>query len=1092
TDRLRDWLTAHPEASLADVAYTLQLGRRHFPHRRTVVGGSVRDLIASLADRTPAQVATRELAEAAPGVAFLFPGQGSQYVNMGRDLYEREPVFAREFDRCCELFSRALGEDLKAVIFPEPGREEAAAEQLRQTLYTQSSLFTLHYSLGRLWMHWGITPGAMLGHSIGEFSACCLAGVFSLEDAVTMGVARARMMQALPGGSMLSVRLPEEDVRRRLPAGCDIAANNGPQLCVASGPEPEIAHLQAALEAEGVVCRRLVTSHAFHSPMMDGIIAPFRKVVEGIRLNPPRIPIVSTVTGTWLKDSEATSADYWSRHLRATVRFAPAVRFAWSEGDRVMLEVGPRATATTLARQQSTDPSRQIAVASLADQAGNGAELAALLKAVGALWQCGIEIDWTHFYEREQRRRISLPTYAFERVRHWVDPVALTAVRAAAAAASGTGMTPAPAAAVPEGGSAKDHLIAQIKELLENSSGLELAGAKPEETFVEMGLDSLFLTQIATTLTKKFGVKITFRQLNEEYPNLDRLADFLLPHAGGAAAGAAPAARSGGPAAAGASALEDAPELKKAFGAQAKIVRERVDDLTPTQRAWLDDFIRRYNRKTAKSKAFTQSHRKHMADPRVVTGFKPQLKEIIYQPVVERSTGSTLWDIDGNQYIDVLNGFGSSMFGYMPDFIREACHRQLDTSIEIGPMHPLAGEVSELLCELTGHDRAAVCNTGSEAVLGAMRMARTVTGRSLIIAFSGSYHGINDEVIIRGSKSRKSYPAAPGIMPEAVQNMLILDYGTPESLKIIRERCSEAAAVLCEPVQSRRLEWRPVDFLKEVRAITEQNGTALIFDEVITGFRMHSGGAQALFGIRADIATYGKVIGGGMPIGAMCGRSHWMDALDGGFWQFGDGSVPEAPVTYFAGTFVRHPLTLAAAKASLLRMKNHPEMYDRLNSMTEDLRARANALFRRENVPYWLVNFGSCWKVKYDDSVPYIELFFVAMREKGIHIWDGFPCFMTTAHTPADMDRVIACMDETIRELKAAGFLPERSYVLEPVNRTLGDAPAPVEPQEQVVRADRPPVPGARLGRTPKGEPAWFVPDPNRAGKYLMVSLNGK
>ena len=1092
TDRLRDWLTAHPEASMGDVAYTLQLGRRHFPHRRTVVGGSIRDLIASLADRTPAQVSTRELAEASPGVAFMFPGQGSQYVNMGRDLYEREPVFAREFDRCCELFSRALGEDLKAVIFPAPGREDAASELLRQTLYTQSALFTLHYSLARLWMHWGITPGAMLGHSIGEFSACCLAGVFSLEDAVTIGVARARMMQALPGGSMLSVRLPEEDVRRRLPAGCDIAANNGPQLCVASGPEPEIAHLQAALEAEGVVCRRLVTSHAFHSPMMDGIIAPFRKIVEGIRLNPPRIPIISTVTGTWLKDSEATSPEYWSRHLRATVRFAPAVRFAWSEGDRLMLEVGPRATATTLARQQSTDPTRQIAVASLSDQSGNGAELAALLKAVGTLWQCGIEIDWARFYEREQRRRISLPTYAFERVRHWVDPVATTAKVAAAVGSATPSPAPSSAAEGADTGSAKDRLITQIKELLENSSGLELAAAKPEETFVEMGLDSLFLTQIATTLTKKFGVKITFRQLNEEYPNLDRLAEFLLPHAGGAAAGTATAAKTGGAAVPAASALEDAPELKKAFGAQAKIIRERVDDLTPTQRAWLDDFIRRYTRKTAKSKAFTQAHRKHMADPRVVTGFKPQLKEIIYQPVVDRSTGSTLWDIDGNQYIDVLNGFGSSLFGYMPDFIREACHRQLDTSIEIGPMHPLAGEVSELLCELTGHDRAAVCNTGSEAVLGAMRMARTVTGRSLIIAFSGSYHGINDEVIIRGSKSRKSYPAAPGIMPEAVQNMLILDYGTPESLQIIRERCSEAAAVLCEPVQSRRLEWRPVDFLKEVRTITEQHGTALIFDEVITGFRMHSGGAQALFGIRADIATYGKVIGGGMPIGAMCGRSHWMDALDGGFWQFGDGSVPEAPVTYFAGTFVRHPLTLSAAKASLLRMKNHPEMYDRLNSMTEDLRARANAIFRRENVPYWFVNFGSCWKVKYDDSVPYIELFFVAMREKGIHIWDGFPCFMTTAHTAADMDRVVACMDETIRELKAAGFLPERSFVLEPVNRTLGDAPAAVEPQEHVIRADRPPVPGARLGRTPKGEPAWFVPDPQRAGKYLMVSLNGK
>ncbi|MBN8247981.1 MAG: aminotransferase class III-fold pyridoxal phosphate-dependent enzyme, partial [Verrucomicrobia bacterium] len=1005
--------------------------------------------------------------------------------------------FAREFDRCCGLFSEALGQDLRAVLFPEAGQEEAAAERLRQTQFTQAGLFTLHVALARLWMHWGIQPAAMLGHSIGEISACHLAGVLSLEDAVRLVVARGGLMQAQPPGVMLSVRLSEEELRRRLPAGCDLAAVNGPQLCVASGPEAPMLHLQSALEAEGVVHRRLVTSHAFHSPMMDAVMAPFREVVATLTLRPPRIPVISAVTASWLKDAEATSPDYWSRHLRATVQFGPAVRFAWTDGNRVLLEVGPRATATTLARQQSADPRRQVAVPSLGDQAGQGAELSAMLKAVGALWQSGIEVDWTRFHEREQRRRISLPTYAFERVRHWVDPVRPAATAVATAAAPEASSEVATAAS----GTPKERLIQRIKELLESSSGLDLSEASPTETFLALGLDSLFLTQIATTLTKKFGVKITFRQLNEEYGSLDRLADFLLPHTADTGGGAAPSAPAPGPAGTlPPSAVEDAPDLKKAFGAQARIVRERVEDLTPPQRAWLDDFTRRYTRKTARSKAFTQTNRRHMADPRVVTGFKPQLKELIYQPVVERSSGSTLWDLDGNEYIDVLNGFGSSLFGYLPDFIREACHRQLDTGIEIGPMHPLAGEVTQLLCELSGHERAAVCNTGSEAVLGALRMARTVTGRSLVIAFSGSYHGINDEVIVRGSRSGRSYPAAPGILPEAVHNMLILDYGTPESLEIIRQRCGEAAAVLCEPVQSRRLEWRPVDFLREVRAITRQHGAALIFDEVITGFRMHPGGAQALFDIRADIATYGKVIGGGMPIGAMCGSAHWMDSLDGGFWQFGDASVPEAPVTYFAGTFVRHPLTLAAARASLLRMKSHPDLQERLTAMTEDLRSRANALFRRENVPYWFVNFGSCWKVKYDDSVPYIELFFVAMREKGIHIWDGFPCFMTTAHAAADMDRVVACMEATVLELKAAGFLPDRSYLLETVNLTLGGTetpaavpsppPMPTPPAERVIRADQPPVPGARLGRTPKGEPAWFVPDPQRAGKYLMVSPN--
>ena len=1087
TDNLRTWLETHPEASLADAAYTLQVGRRHFKHRRLIVGGSHGELIEAIANKDTNLTGTRELHEAAPGVVFMFPGQGSQYVNMGRDLCASEPVFKQLFEHCCELFSTEFGTDLKAIIFPKAGDEEKAAEQLKQTIYTQASLFTMHYSLAKLWMHWGIVPDAMMGHSIGEFAAACLAGVFSLEDAVKLVANRGRMMQDLPGGSMLSVRAAEEDVMNRLPAGCSIAANNGPQLCVASGPHEAIAKLQAELEKDCITCKLLVTSHAFHSPMMEAIMEPYRKVVEGVKLSAPRIPIVSTVTAEWLKDDEATSPKYWSDHLRATVRFAQAVKFAWQDADRVMLEVGPRTTATTLARQQSTDNKKQAAVPSLGDSAGNGNELTQLLKAVGGLWQSGVLIDWSKFYEAETRHRISLPTYAFERIRHWVDPVAMVA-DGGRAIASTTIEAP-----VPNSGDAnlspKESLIAQIKHLLEESSGLELAEASAEETFLEMGLDSLFLTQVATSLSKKFGVKISFRQLNEELPNLDKLADHILPHwnGGGATAGVEQG-RSTVAATPTVNALEDAPELKKVFGAQARIVKEKVDDMTPQQRAWFDAFSKRYIAKTAKSKAFTQENRKPMADPRVVTGFKPQTKELIYQVVVDKSNGCHLWDIDGNEYVDILSGFGSSMFGYMPDFIKDACHKQIDTSVEIGPMHPLAAEVSKLLCELTGAERAAVCNTGSEAVLGAMRMARTVTGRSLIISFSGSYHGINDEVIIRGSKSKKSYPGAPGIMPEAVQNMLVLDYGTPESLEIIKQRCHEAAAVLVEPVQSRRMEFRPVDFLREVRRITQENGTALIFDEVITGFRTHPNGTQALFGIQADIGTYGKVIGGGMPVGAMIGKSEWMDALDGGHWQYGDDSVPPAGVTYFAGTFVRHPLTLAAMKAALVYMKNEgPALQERLNTTTEDMVARVNGLFDQYQLPYHWVNFGSAFKTKYDESVNYTELFFMLMRYHGVHVLD-FPHFITTAHTTEDIEFIISAVEKSCKELRESGFMPERTYPIPVVNSVLSGHMRKLS--ERVISAMEPPVPGARMGRTPKGEPAWFVPDPKRQGKYLMVELD--
>ncbi|MFN9325670.1 MAG: type I polyketide synthase, partial [Flavobacteriales bacterium] len=340
TDNLRTWLETHPEASLADAAYTLQVGRRHFKHRRLIVGGSHGELIEAIANKDTNLTGTRELHEAAPGVVFMFPGQGSQYVNMGRDLCASEPVFKQLFEHCCELFSTEFGTDLKAIIFPKAGDEEKATEQLKQTISTQASLFTMHYSLAKLWMHWGIVPDAMMGHSIGEFAAACLAGVFSLEDAVKLVANRGRMMQDLPGGSMLSVRAAEEDVMNRLPAGCSIAANNGPQLCVASGPHEAIAKLQAELEKDCITCKLLVTSHAFHSPMMEAIMEPYRKVVEGVKLSAPRIPIVSTVTAEWLKDDEATSPKYWSDHLRATVRFAQAVKFAWADADRVMLEVG--------------------------------------------------------------------------------------------------------------------------------------------------------------------------------------------------------------------------------------------------------------------------------------------------------------------------------------------------------------------------------------------------------------------------------------------------------------------------------------------------------------------------------------------------------------------------------------------------------------------------------------------------------------------------------------------------------------------------------------------------------------------------------
>ncbi len=702
----------------------------------------------------------------------------------------------------------------------------------------------------------------------------------------------------------------------------------------------------------------------------------------------------------------------------------------------------------------------------------------------------------------------------------------------------------------------KDRVLKELRDLVEDGSGIEMADADPAATFFELGLDSLFLTQLALSVRSKFDVGVTFRQLQEDFPTMAQLVDHLdgampaevaapataaappaspvfmqvpaattmapietvTPLPSNAAPGTvqwlieqqlrvmsaqlellrggrrsvtaetaavalpppvpAPIPASPPPVAKQATAPQDATEtegtqkydVKKAFGAIAKIHTTGAT-LSPRMQARVDAFIRRYTSRTRLSKEHTQQHRSAHADPRVVSGFRPALKELCYPVVVERSKGSRMWDLDGNEYVDALNGFGSNFFGYQPDYITKALREQIEKGYDVGPQTPLAGECAELMCELTGFDRAAFCNTGSEAVMGCMRVARTVTGRRLIVVFSGSYHGIFDEVIVRGTKKLRSVPAAPGIMPSTVENVLVLDYGTPESLEVIRARASEFAAVLVEPIQSRRPDFQPKEFLQEVRKITEQSGTALIFDEVICGFRLHQGGAQAYYGIRADLASYGKVSGAGMSVGIIAGKRDWMDALDGGHWDFGDSSGPTKGVTYFAGTFVRHPLVMAAVKAALTYLKQQgPGLQERLNARTAALIEELNAWCGQNEVPIVFKGMGSLWRPTFTGEYAYQELLFPLMRDRGIHILEGFPCFLTLAHSEADVALIARAFKDAVTELQEGGFLPE-----------------PKSRQARSFDADAPPVPGARLGRDPSGNPAWFAPNPDDPGKYVKL-----
>jgi phthiocerol/phenolphthiocerol synthesis type-I polyketide synthase E len=419
-------LAAHLEGrkdlNLADLAHTLQVGRREFNHRRALVCRDHNDALQALRTLDPRRATTGYYEAKKRPVVFMFPGQGAQYVNMAKGLYDHEPVFKKEVDECARLLRPHLGFDLCDVLYPGPhGDVAASTARLTQTEVTQPALFVIEYALARLWMEWGLQPHAMIGHSIGEYVAACLAGVFSLEDALALVAARGRLMQSLPGGAMLVVPLPEPEVTPLLKDGLALAAVNGPAFCVVSGPIQPIEQLNQELTAKGLACRRLAASHAFHSAMMDPILESFKNTCSKVHFHAPQLRYVSNLSGAWITEAQATSPEYWVRHLRETVRFADGVRELVKDPDWVLLEVGPGRTLGTLARWNPYRATGQVVLNSVRHPEDSFDDEAFLLTTMGKLWLAGVQFNWSGFYKDEQRKRVPLPAYPFENQRYWID-----------------------------------------------------------------------------------------------------------------------------------------------------------------------------------------------------------------------------------------------------------------------------------------------------------------------------------------------------------------------------------------------------------------------------------------------------------------------------------------------------------------------------------------------------------------------------------------------------------------------------------------------------------------------------------------------
>jgi natural product biosynthesis luciferase-like monooxygenase protein/amino acid adenylation domain-containing protein len=522
------------------------------------------------------------------------------------------------------------------------------------------------------------------------------------------------------------------------------------------------------------------------------------------------------------------------------------------------------------------------------------------------------------------------------------------------------------------------------------------------------------------------------------------------------------------------------PEPARVHGPRVSVARNSgmVRDASPhTQQTHLDDLVRRYTARTPTSKQLAQRYRRVLADSRAVVGFRSGTKEMLYPIAGRRASGARLEDVDGNEYVDITMGFGVLLFGHEPDFVTEAVREHLSRGIQLGPRTAETGEAAELLADLTGLERVAFANSGTEANAAAIRLARAATGRDKIVTFLGAYHGHADNVLGRASGSgadQVTVPVSRGIPQAAVSDLLVLDYGSDAALEAIARHAGDIAAVVVEPVQSRHPSLQPVEFVRKLRELTRRHGIVLLFDEMLTGFRPAPRGAQDLYGVTPDLATYGKLLGGGFPVGAIAGRADIMDGVDGGYWSYGDDSYPPADTTFFGGTYIQHPVSMVAARAVLTHLKEHsPHLQEHLNARTAELAATLNGFFEAEEYPLRMTHFGSQFRFEHRADM---ELLYHHLMLRGVHVWEWRNFFLSTAHSDGDIEFVADAVRDSLRELRSAGFFP-------------GERPVPPKaaPPRPAAAAPAPPQTASAAPAPPQPAPPESKPTPTPAPVSAMA-----
>ena len=1021
-------------ANVEDICYSTNTGRSSFKHRLALTGSSKEDFSKLLVDYLKGQESSRlfrsnDLIKVKPEIVFLFTGEGSPYPDMGRTLFNTQAVFRDAIMQCDKILQPYLEHSVIKFLYSNELQGQSTHQD--QVVYDQSALFTLEYALFKLWASWGIKPSIVLGYNLGECVAACIAGILSLEDALKLAVLRSKLLQdssfqtesVLEEFNKITLYKPELKIissitgrqsdisqmssldywamhNRNTNDFCDTIRTldeNTSIIFLEIGPHPELTAIGKRCFAvdKGIWLHSLMRGENDWDQMLKNLACLYSYGIEpdwnGFDGPYKRNKIVSLPTYPFQKKR------YWidSNEMRFE-------KMSQREGQNVpLIQEGKK-----LERNHVLSDLKEMIV-KISGIDGDDLDINENLLSIG----------FESIMLGQLRQMIENKFEIDIEIRQLFDD--LSDLKSIA-----------------------NHIICQFPQKLLSAN--PFSPQRPTETPLPQSLPFAASCMLKTNRQKSMeniqenvseGIMTQqIKLMSQQMDIISRQMDIIenkknFPSTTINSPDNSP--QSNVSAAKLSKALPTHSETEpSSFFSKQFYKKERLDIL---QKKYLHEFINRYTLRTKKSKHHAQKYRRVLSDIRSSMGFRQETKNIFYPIVSKSSKGDKFWDIDDNEYIDLAMGVGVHLFGYQPPFIIKAIEEQLKQGMQIGSQSELAGQVSELICELTGMERVTFCNTGTEAVMTAIRLTRAVTGKDKIVMFLNSYHGHSDGTLINSKIANgtfQSIPMFPGVPKQTASNVLVLPYGDSGSLETIRRYAHELASVLVEPIQSRRPDLHPETFLKQLRQLTIEINVPLIFDEVITGFRVHPGGYQAYSNIKADLATYGKILGGGLPIGVVAGSATYLDKIDGGVWCYDNDSFPKGETTFAAGTFRKHPLVMATSKAILEHIKKEgPEVQYQLNERTAQFAKNLNAFFEQEEQPVKLASFGSIFRLVWSDNISYqhqpleMDLLFYHLMEKGIYTWEGRTCFLSTAHTETDMKYVMDMISESVDDLRNGGFL---------------------------------------------------------------------